>query len=183
VPISNFLRVLAERTRHGWRHLFLTTNWDFLLQREVLNFVPENLPSWLLESHVFHLNGTVEDLDDNSHRSSFILRDDEERKESLESNLALSQMVWGSTFVVVGMCYECEADKALFNILTRVREKLPSGESSWMVVNPCQADLDNACKLIKRKLPHSSVTPVCRGFTQWQAAGFPELKEEGIFCE
>lgn len=37
-PIRDFLRFLSRRTEKGTRHRFLTTNWDYLLQREVSAF-------------------------------------------------------------------------------------------------------------------------------------------------
>jgi hypothetical protein len=66
--------LLSERTRDRWRHLFLTTNWDFLLQREIDEFLPD-CPHWLRDTQVFHVNGTVEDQTDggNSNRGSFLL--------------------------------------------------------------------------------------------------------------
>jgi hypothetical protein len=179
--IRHFLQFLSERTRDGWRHRFLTTNWDFLLQREVNKFVPDVVPRWLRDSHVFHLNGTIEVLPDNSRRSTFVLPEDKARTPSLELSVALSNVEWGSIFVVVGMRFECEADKALFNILNKVKEMLPSGESEWIIVNPCQADVNSAGDLIRRNLPKASVKPVCETLTCWQEAHFLQLKEKGVF--
>ena len=61
--IREFLISLNEHTAQEWRHLFVTTNWDYLLQRELSKMVHTlALPSWLhlgAGSHVYHLNGTV----------------------------------------------------------------------------------------------------------------------------
>lgn len=152
-PIRHFLRFLAERTQGGLRHLLFTTNWDFLLQREVDAVAPDFRPPWLRDSHVFHLNGTVENLDDNSGRSALVLREDVQRKASRELNQALNYIVWGSIFVVVGLAFECGADRSLFLILNRVQNELPSGESHWIVVNPSQRDIDRARNLIECMLP------------------------------
>jgi len=181
-PIRDFLQFLSKRTRDRWRHRFLTTNWDFLLQQEIDQFVPDGVPvpRWLgNNSHVFHLNGTVEVRPDNSHRSEFVLREDSERNLSTEVNIALSEMVWGSTFVVVGVSFECKPDKALFNILNS--DMLPIGKSNWIIVNPCQTDLDNARDLINCKLPQANVTPVPHTLTDWRETQFLQLKERRIF--
>jgi hypothetical protein len=180
-PINRFLRSLAGRTRDNWRHLFLTTNWDFLLQSEINKFVPDVVPRWLRDSHVFHLNGTIEVQAGNSRRSEFVLPEDQARTPSLEFSIALSKMEWGRTFVVVGMGFECEADRGLFSFLNQVKEMLPSGESDWVIVNPFQAALDSARDLIQLKLPQARVKPVCATFTGWQEAQFRGLSELGVF--
>src|ERR1700683_2239261 len=63
-PIRDFLIFLNQHTPLEWRHLFVTTNWDCLLQRELSAVVSGSyLPHWLRHSagsHVHHLNGTVE---------------------------------------------------------------------------------------------------------------------------
>jgi len=56
--IRDLLRILSEHTVPPWRHLFITTNWDFLLQREVLALGHTDQPAWSAETHVYHLNGT-----------------------------------------------------------------------------------------------------------------------------
>ena len=33
--IARFLHHLSEHTVDPWKHLFITTNWDYLLQREI----------------------------------------------------------------------------------------------------------------------------------------------------
>jgi hypothetical protein len=180
-PIRHFLQFLSDRTRDLWRHRFLTTNWDFLLQHEIDNFVPD-VPDWLFPTtHVFHLNGTIEVRADNSRRSAIVLRDDKKRTPSQELNEALSQILWGRILVVVGMSFECRADRALFHVLNKVKEMLPIGESEWIIVNPCQAALDTSRDLIKCNLPGTGVTPVPNTLTSWQEAEFLELREKGVF--
>jgi hypothetical protein len=183
-PIRHFLQLLSERTRDRWRHLFLTTNWDFLLQREIDEFLPD-CPHWLRDTQVFHVNGTVEDQTDggNSNRGSFLLTEDsvQERTWSVEASSAFSHMIWASTFVVVGMSFECRIDRFLLALLSSVKETLPSGESDWIIVDPNQAALDVLHDRIQVALPRSNVTSVCEKFTHWQDAQFPELKMKGVF--
>lgn len=87
--IHSLLRILANKTTPAWRHRFITTNWDYLLQKEILNLELKILPSWLANSHVFHLNGTIEDLPDNLYRSPFLLEEDraQERYFTPEANI------------------------------------------------------------------------------------------------
>jgi hypothetical protein len=178
-PIRDFLQFLSDRTRCRWRHRFLTTNWDFLLQQEIDKFAPDSVPCWLRPTTlVYHLNGTVED---SKNRSAIALRGDKERTSSQELNEAIGHVAWGSIFVIVGMSFECEPDKALFNVLNSAQDMLPVGESNWIIVNPCSADLDNARDLVMRKLPRATVTPVPHTLTYWREAQFPQLKERGVF--
>jgi hypothetical protein len=187
-PIHQFLEFLSGRTQNGWRHRFLTTNWDFLLQREIEEFLrrsddSDSVPSWMRDTHVFHLNGTIENLRDNARRSPFVLPEDEERTPSVEFNIAFSSMQWGRTFVVVGMGFECQADRSLFHFLRKVRDELPSGESEWVIVNPCEGALGSSGKLIEGMLPKASVKRVPSTFTRWREGQFAELIARGIFRE
>ena len=43
-PYPELLTVLGSRTASGWRHRFVTTNWDGLLEREVNKAYPEVCP-------------------------------------------------------------------------------------------------------------------------------------------
>jgi hypothetical protein len=143
-------------------HLFLTTNWDFLLQREVLSFLPDEfVPVWLSTSHVFHINGTVEKLTDQPLRSPFLLTEDPEsqRTNSVEANTAFGKMIWETTFVVVGMSFECATDKFLLYHLNRVEDDLPIGESRWIIVNPDPGTLAAASARIEAALPLSNSLP------------------------
>ena len=182
--IRSFLAFLAGRTTPGWRHLFLTTNWDFLLQREIGRFITSRCkPDWLVSSHVFHLNGTVEQLSDSSHRSPFLLEEDPctKRVRTVEANDAYSKMVSRRTFVVVGMSFECETDRFLLHALHRVQDDMPIGESTWIVVNPNQAALDRSTERIKTALPSCHIYSVCQPFYPWLTSGLPELISLGVF--
>ncbi len=181
--IRRFLEFLAHRTTAGWRHLFLTTNWDFLLQREILAVVPDKVkPAWLSSSHVFHLNGTLEDPLDHHFRSPFLLPEDSysQRVTTTEANRAFSEMIWERTFVLLGMSFECATDRFLLQQLNKVEDHLPIGESKWFIVNPDPDTLSIVCKRIQGALPHSTVLPICRTLNQWREEGFNELISRGI---
>lgn len=180
-PYSQLLTVLARRTAPGWRHRFVTTNWDSLLQREVNKAYPTVCPSsWLESTHVFHLNGTVEDLPDNSRRSCFLLESDPigARRAKLESNLAFAGMAWSDAFVVVGMSFECATDNSLLWALGRA--PLPVEASQWIVVNPTKSELEGVCANLRSKLPGATVVPVPKGFGEWLACGLAELRDIGV---
>ena len=179
--IQRFLCVLETHIAPGWRNRFITTNWDYLLQREILSLNLETRPRWMASGHVFHLNGTVEELEDNSYRSKFVLEEDpaEDRCFTPEANRAYSQMVWDRTFVVVGMSFECETDKFLLSSLNQVEDYLPIGESVWIIVNRNQNALNRSCARIEKALPHAKVKRVCTDFNSWLKCGLVELQECG----
>jgi len=176
---------LLKQTARGWRHLFITTNWDFLLQRELGSMFSE-VPHWLRDTHVFHFNGTVEVLPDNSRRSDFLLEDDgpELRTRSFrthEAREAFNRMTWESVFVVVGMSFECQPDRFLLRYLGRVKDMLPIGGSDWIIVNRDEDALNRVRELILAELPNARVECVARRFSDWLNARLPELGAKGVF--
>lgn len=120
-PIGELLNTLARYTTDGWRHEFMTTNWDYLLQREILRFKSDIQPPWLAESHVYHLNGTVESRPNNEYGSPFLLEEDDasQRHWTVEANVAYNRMIWRRVFVLVGMSFECATDRFLLSALNR----------------------------------------------------------------
>lgn len=182
--IRNLLRTLSENTVAPWRHLFLTTNWDYLIQREVLALGHTTQPEWSAETHVYHLNGTVEVLPDNQNRSPFLLESDssEQRTSSMEANTAFNKMVWNKTFVVVGMSFECEADKFLLRSLARIQDDLPIGESEWIIINPDAAALAVVEQRIQRALPRATVRGVASTFRSWLRLKAPDLQACGALA-
>jgi hypothetical protein len=72
-PYKNLLQYLKKSTNQ-WHHRFITTNWDYLLQREIEYMGFTIAPHWLPETHVYHLNRTVEDFEDSSFSQSFSFR-------------------------------------------------------------------------------------------------------------
>lgn len=179
--IKRLLGILELHTAPNWRNRFITTNWDYLLQQEIETLDLNVQPRWLANSNVFHLNGTVEDLEDNSHRSLFLLEEDPaaQRCSTPEADAAYEQMIWDRTFVVVGMSFECDTDKFLLNALGRVEDDMPIGDSTWVVVNRNPRALELSCSRIARALPRATVKPVCADFNGWLESGLRELQECG----
>ena len=184
VVIKRFLEMLSEYTTQSWRSRFITTNWDYLLQREIQFLNLEMQPPWMANSHVFHLNGTVEELEDNSNRSPFLLEEDppSQRCFTPEANIAYNQILWDRTFVVVGMSFECDTDKFLLSALNRAEDEMPIGESDWVVVNQNKNALDISCARIKKALPRATVKKVCSDFNSWLKSGMNELRECGAIA-
>lgn len=181
--IRDLLSHLENHTVPNWRHLFVTTNWDYLLQREISTLGLKVQPPWLANSHVFHLNGTVENLPNNENRSPFLLVEDgaDQRTNTVEANIVFNQMIWYQTFVVVGMSFECDTDKFLLHALSRVEDDLPIGESQWTLVNPDQAVLDSVRARIQTALPRARIECVCATLDTWRDERFPSLLGKGVF--
>jgi len=179
--IRSLLDILARHTPPDWRHEFITTNWDYLLQREILGLGLKVQPEWLANSHVYHVNGTVEILSDNSHRSPFLLEEDpsETRRFTPEADMAFDRMLWRKVFVVVGMSFECATDRFLLTALNRVEDDVPIGESHWIILNPDANALDGACTRIQSALQRATVLPVAVPLQEWLENRMPELQATG----
>ena len=182
--IQKFLDLLANHTVAPWQHQFHTTNWDYLLQREIFALGLTVQPPWCANTHVYHLNGTVEILPDNSRRSAFVLESDnaQSRSATVEGDIAFNKIIWNETFVVVGMSFECEVDKYLLTALRRVQGEVPIGQSDWIVVNPCVEALAAMCARLQGALPRAKIVGVASTFGKWLDAGVPELQSIGAIA-
>jgi len=182
--IRYFLDLLTNHTVAPWQHQFHTTNWDYLLQREILSLGHTVQPPWCAETHVYHWNGTVEELPDNSRRSMFVLESDppNARVATTEGNIAYNKFIWSQTFVVVGMSFECDIDKYLLSALQRVEDDLPIGESYWIVVNPSVDALSASCARLKAALPRAKIVSNATAFGAWLRARVPELESRGAIA-
>ena len=182
--ITRLLDILAVRTAPPWQHRFHTTNWDYLLQREITQLYPAGSykPRWLASSHVYHHNGTVEKLANNACRSPILLETDVEdaRVASLESDKAFNSFVWSRVFVVVGMSFECAVDRFLFKALRRVQDEMPVGESHWIVVNPCTKSLQDTLQQLNTVLPGATVSGCAMKFDRWLDQKMSELQPHGV---
>ncbi len=182
--IERFLDTLAHKTTQSWQHRFHTTNWDYLLDREISRRFPVGTvkPWWLTSSHVYHHNGSAEALQANTRRSPILLESDlqDARRPCLESEKAFNQLVWSRLFVVVGMSFECTVDRFLFEALNRVQENLPVGESSWVVINPSASALKDTQPKISAALPQATVCTRALKFGCWVQTSLPELVSRGV---
>lgn len=179
---SNLISTLASKTSHGWKHLFITTNWDYLLQREIQQLKLTDLPEWLVDSHVFHLNGTVEELPNNSRRSPFLLETDSPsyRISTDEANMAIEKILWAQMFVVVGMSFDCEMDRTFLAFIGRHQDNLPIGNSKWIILNPDKVSLEGVAKKLTGLMPNATIITVQTSFEDWQKNYMPELAKENV---
>jgi hypothetical protein len=175
---------LAKRTNESWRHRLITTNWDYLIQESISEMKFKKLPRWLCDSHVSHVNGSIEDFGNKDLRSPFILERDsfDERKPSYEADDIFNKMLWGNIFCVVGMSFECESDRFLLHSLNRHEDNVPIGESTWFVLNPCKSDLDISSRRIKDALPNARVYKAPITLDQWIERGTQGLVSLGAFA-
>lgn len=186
-PYKLLLSALSRRTAPGWQHRFVTTNWDYLLQREISWRGFKVLPSWLEDSHVFHLNGTVEDSPGAKIpevRSSFLLETDQgsDRTATVEFDRTLKFIEWRRHFVVIGMSFSCQIDRAFLALLHRARDSRSVGHSSWHVVNLSEEANVKVCDLIKEALPGANVTASQKGFRNFVIDGMDELARWGVLA-
>ena len=177
--IELFLDTLAAKTTQGWQHRFHTTNWDYLLQREISQRFPDGAvkPWWLTSSHVYHHNGTAESPSSDPFRSELLLESDPQtaRKPSRESDSAFERLVSSRLFVVVGISFECAVDRFLFKALKRVQDQLQVGESCWLVVNPSVNALKDTHAKILDALPEAAVSSRVITFGDWVQTDMQEL--------
>ena len=176
---KRLLEILSTRTTTGWRHHFGTTNWDCLLEKEIDALNLEILPPWLANSHVFHINGTIEESDNKKYRSPFLLEDDSyrQRTPTTEANIFFNSMIWGTFFVVVGMSFECEMDRFLLASLNMVEDDLPIGNSVWLVLNSDKDVLEISSSRITSALPRAKVFIAPKHFEEWIDDGMVALKD------
>ena len=181
-PYAALLASLEKRTSPAWRHLFMTTNWDTLLDREVNAKCPVAAPPWLASTFVFHLNGRALDtMPDPQRRSDILLETDPETERATrqEYEQAKAHLKWTDVVIVVGMSFRCETDRALLDRLGR--EPLPIECARWIVVDSDACMLGRVCSTIRSRFPRADdVRAVARDFVAWMESGLSELREVGI---
>jgi hypothetical protein len=181
-PYRNLLLLLSTRTHSDWQHQFNTTNWDYLLQREINDLALAGKPKWLLNSHVFHLNGSVENWGDPTRRAEILLETDpaDYRSWSLEASKAFNVLVHQQLIIVAGISFRCETDRTLLNALACVEDDLAIGEATWIVLNSNLDELNNLKVLIAKKFPRGRIIPVHQGFGEWVSTGCVHLKGQCV---
>jgi hypothetical protein len=175
-PYRILLSELAQGTNRDWNHLFATTNWDTLLEREIEALDLDVQPDWLDDSFVFHYNGSIE-TPSNEFRTPFLLETDlpSQRNHSVEGNIAFNRMMWQRHFIVIGMSFDCPTDRFLLDEFGSVADHLPIGESRWIILNPNKTALDAVCNRIKSVLPFTQIVPIGKKFDVWLNEGLTEL--------
>lgn len=173
-PYSRLLFMLENKPRQ--KNLFVTTNWDYLLQREINSKNYTSPLEWLEDSQVFHLNGSVEKWGDTRYRSPILLPNDNSRKNSLEFQRAFNQIIWANFFVIVGLSFKHKVDAQLIELLKPHEDNMPFGEGEYLIVNDSLEDLKRLESILKRNFPRSKVIKVQDNFKSWVDANFGAQK-------
>lgn len=180
-PYRRLLDVMATRTVDQGRHGLMTTNWDYLLQRDLTNWVEANrsgLTPRFLSTHgsVYHFNGSAEPGDFNN-RSPFMLESDDAglRRATYEANKAFEDLLWSDLVVIVGMSFECQTDKGLLAALRAHEDNVPIGSALFLIVEPHRATLESTYAKLAACFPRAGGLRVHSGFSEWIDSGMPEL--------
>lgn len=181
-PYKELLELLASRTSLNWNHRFVTTNWDYLLQKELNNLQLKIAPKWLPNTHVAHLNGSVENWGDSIQRSEILLETDaaSKRKWSLEANKAYNEIIWQKLIIVAGISFRCPADQRFLNALKIVEDDLAVGEAKWIIVNSNLNELERMESLLMNKFSQCQVILVHQDFGSWVSQGCMHLKKLSV---
>lgn len=184
VPTNSYRKLLdtmASRTVAQGHHKPMTTNWDYLLQREVIAWTEDNKPGWaprFLSTHstVYHFNGSAEP-GEFQNRSPFLLETDDAdiRRSTYEANHAFNLLLWSTLVVIVGMSFECDIDKGLLSALRAHEDNLPIGSAHFVILDPCKKTLDDTYKKLAACFPRASGIIVNRSFSEWVNDGMSEL--------
>jgi len=181
-PYAELLKILESSTSSNWKHLFITVNWDWLLQREIQNKNFETQPRWLVSSHVYHLNGSVEPNFPQQRRNKILFESDSfnKREPSLETDTAISQFFGSSLFIIVGMSFQCKMDKIWFDIFRTYQGNLSIGVANWIVVTHDNKSCCNVCYNLRQSLEDPTIVVVNKKFENWIKSGLPELVQYGV---
>ncbi len=180
-PYRRLLDIMATKTVAEGHHRLLTTNWDYLLQRDVLNWVEANTPGYaprFLSTHatVYHLNGSVEP-GDFKNRSPFMLETDSAsvRRATFEANQALTLLLWSTLIVIVGMSFECDMDRGLLATLRAHEDNVPIGNALFVIVEPSKETLESTYAKLAYCFPRAGGIRVNQGLAEWIDSGMPKL--------
>lgn len=180
-PYRRLLDIMARKTVDEGHHRLLTTNWDYLLQRDVLDWIDANRPGYaprFLSTHgmVYHLNGSVEP-GEFQNRIPFMLETDSAsaRKAAYEANQALNYLLCSTLVVVVGMSFECDMDRGLLATLRHHEDNVPLGSALFIIVEPNGVTLESTYAKLAYCFPRAGGMRVNKGLSEWIDSGMPEL--------
>jgi hypothetical protein len=180
-PYRRLLDMMRSDTVEEGRHRLFTTNWDDLLQRELLAWMKDNSGSCaprFLATHgvVHHLNGSVEP-GEWQNRSPFMLETDDARTRvhSHEANAAFNMILWSELVVIVGMSFECDTDRGLLGALREHEDNMPIGSAQFVIVDPDERSVSATYQKLAYCFPRGGGVKVKSGLAEWITAGVPEL--------
>jgi hypothetical protein len=175
-PLANLLRALFHANRSdAWSHLFVTTNWDTLLDHAL---AAHHRPGRTdIGRRVQHLNGSIAAGGEHAFLTEADSQD--EREAALEAHPGFQQLLRANLCVLAGMSLQNRADKELVARLGTRQGWLPAGES-WIVVNHNAREIARVSELLRAQLPRSRVAALATPFDGWVESGLPELVEHGV---
>jgi hypothetical protein len=183
-PYCRLLDIMASNTVDQGHHRLITTNWDYMLQRDLESWINENsggcAPKFLSDhGTVYHLNGSTEP-GDFQNRSPFLLETDlpSMRKATYEANQGLMRLLWSNLIIIVGMSFECDMDRGLLATLRAHEDNTPIGSALFVVVEPIKEILDSTYAKLAYCFPRADNIRVNSGFAEWIDGGMPELDQE-----
>ena len=181
--LRKFLRILdARHNARGYRHHFVTSNWDTLLDREMDALCRDRYdnacPEWTRDG-ILHLNGAVDDDGISPFRSHFVFPEDwrGSRRPSVESNIAADKVIGSSAIIIAGLSFACDADNALLDFLREAADETPIGEAHCLVIDPCHSNLQRVCSILRCVLPEAEIDSRQSTFGDWIRVGLVELTE------
>lgn len=166
-PYSHLLFLLEHKTTPNQKSLFITTNWDYLLQREIDSGDYDPCPRGSGQRYVWHLNGSIKKGRDSRYCSPIILPEDDKRTDNQEFSWAMNQIVCERLFIIVGMSFQCKADEKILRVLRPDQNKLPFGEGRYLIVNNSAKDLERLESVIKSYFPRVDIIKEQADFKSW----------------
>lgn len=183
------LDTMASGTVEHGHHRLLTTNWDYLLQRDLNTWMTRNRPGYaprFLSTHdtVYHLNGSVEP-GSFQNRSLIMLETDspQERIASYEANQAFNLLLCSTLVVVVGMSFECDVDRGLLGALRAHEDNAFLGSALFVIVEPDSETLERTYAKLACCFPRAGGIRVNCGLAEWIERGMPELVPRIFNCD
>jgi len=171
-PLDSLLLALRKHgNQREWKHLFVTTNWDTVLD-EVLQSHPAHEG---VEASVAHLNGSIDDPS-----TLFTEADSREARDAaININAGFQNLLKAQVCVVVGISLSNALDQELVARLGS-RQDVPAASGAWLVVNHAPEEVQRVCDVLREHLPRARLIPVTTPFDAWVRGGMPELRELGV---
>jgi hypothetical protein len=161
-PLDRLALALAGRAGVGSLHVFVTTNWDTIIDRAL---APHGHRVW-------HVNGSIDD----GLASRFLTEADTRSRRAPAASAGWRELVRADALVLAGLSLRSALDRELIEALGAAQAQMPAG-AAWLIVNHSRVDTLRIAALVRESIPGSSVSAVTMGFSHWIDAGLPGLPE------
>ena len=75
-------------------------------------------------------------------------------------------MIWEKLFVIIGMSFTCEMDRALISYLHSIEDQLPFGEAKWIILDSRKETLDNNYSQFQKNFPAANIITINKEFSK-----------------